>query len=158
MRPVPTERVTSFAGRTAGGLGAPNAGAGTAVARLAAIRAAEAVPTETRLRKLVLCILLGSDRNEGDGSAAGDADDGAGGDGLAGRSLRLAADRAGQRGDRSGHVVGRVDLAVLALGRDGAALEAGDIGADRVGWAGVDRMVGDREQHLALRLGIGAGL
>src|SRR3954447_16719452 len=124
IRPSPTDRVTSLAGRTAGGLGAPKAGAGTAVARLAAIRAAEAVPTETRLRKLVLCILLGSDRNEGDSVAAGDPDDGPGDDDLAGRALRLGRHRAGERRDRIGHGGARVGLAVLALGRDGAALEA----------------------------------
>src|SRR5687768_3628005 len=73
IRPVPTERVIELLGRTAAGWAA--AGAGSEAGMLAARTAAMAEPSEIRLVIfVVLIILLGSHRNDGDIVSASDAD------------------------------------------------------------------------------------
>src|SRR5918998_5673677 len=101
---------------------------------LAASSAAIAVLSVVRFRKAFLVILLGSNRNNGDTIAAGDSD---------------ARSDQHRRGNGLTVTIHRRRAA-----GHGAALEARDVGADRVGRAGVDGLRRYREQHPALRLRI----
>src|SRR4051812_5585171 len=74
MRPVPTDKGTSFAGATAPA-GWAAAWPVIAAAMVAASAAAIAVPSVARLSLLLLIILSGSHRNERDIVAASDAHD-----------------------------------------------------------------------------------
>src|SRR3954471_5824452 len=144
-RPVPTDRVTSLPGATAPA-GWATAWPGAEAARAAASAAASAVPIEARFILLLLIILSGSHRNKRDCVAAGDADD------RTERPIAGNAARGGAASRRRGIIAFRPRTA-----RDGAALEAGDVGADREGGVAVDRAAGDDEQHMPLGAGLGIG-
>src|SRR5438105_3700342 len=114
---------------------------------MAMAMAASAVPRRAWVMLRVF-MLASSHRNNGDTISTGDTNY------RTGRNRRSARNCLAESLAEAGH--GLSELGLVSTGRDGAALEARHVAAGREGSIGIDRTIGDGEQHLPLlrRVGI----